>query len=392
MSNHRHRGHRAARRADRRRRRAWAVGAAIGGVLVLALGGLAVATVLAGEGDAEVSAPAARRAPTTTTPATATAVTASPEGGCRSGLTPAAPLRLWIAGDSIAYSVGTGLGKRAANTGVVAPVYESRVSSGLASPGFFDWPKRVTEELPRLDPEVVVFVMGTNDWALPQATPLDASGQPAWKAAYTTRVQAIVDALTADGRTLYWVGPPVMRDPAQEAGGRQIGSVIRAVVEGDPDAEFVDAHDLLDGDDGSYTASVEVDGKKVQVRAGDGVHLTPDGAAYLGDAVFARLDARCRIKAQAVADAKQPVVETKGSTSVAPGSTATAPPVATSPSTSAPAGADAPAGTAGPTGSTTPTAPSTPGATGPPTTVPVPTTAASPPTTTDTAPSTPPST
>lgn len=335
MSTHWHRGHRAARRADRARRRNWIIAAVAGGILVLGLGAVAAAALLAGNGDAEVATAATKRAPTTI-PVAGTSVTTGPASTCRSPLTPDAPLRLWIAGDSLAYSVGNGLGKRAANTGVVAPVYESRVSSGLSSPGFFDWPKRVAEELPRLDPEVVVFVMGTNDWAVPQATPVDASGQPAWKAAYAERVKAMVDALTAGGRTLFWVGPPVLRDPKQEAGAKEIAAVIRSVVETRPRATFFDLHDLLDADDGAYTATVDDGGKKVQVRAGDGVHLTTDGADFVGAAMFAELDGKCRLKAQAVADAKQSVVETKGSTSVAAGSTATAPPVVTTPPTVAP--------------------------------------------------------
>jgi len=277
-------------------------------------------------------------------------------------LTPDAPLRLWIAGDSLAHSVGNGLGKRAANTGVVAPVYESRVSSGLASPGFFDWPRRANEELPRLDPEIVVFVMGTNDWIVPQATPVDGSGRPAWKAVYERQVQTLVDTFTEADRTLYWVGPPVLRDPKQEAGGREVAAVIEQVVERDPAAVFVDAHDLLDADDGSYTAVLDVDGKRLQVRTGDGVHLTTDGADYLGDALFAAIDQQCRLKAQAVAGDRQPLVETKGSTSVAPGSTATAPPttpptVPPTVATTAPP-ATAPSATA-PPATTTPTTPAT---------------------------------
>lgn len=334
MSNHWHRGHRAARRADRRRRRNWIVAAAVGAVVLVLLGGFAASTVMAGDGGAEVARTVATRAPSPPTVAVAGAsVTTVPGLPCRSGLTANAPLRLWIAGDSIAYSVGTGLGKKAANTGVVAPVYESRVSSGLASPGFFDWPKRVSEELPRLNPEVVVFVMGTNDWAVPQATPLDASGQPAWKTTYAQRVQSMVDALTANGRTLYWVGPPVLRDSKQEAGATQVATVIRQVVDPAPRAEYFDLHDLLDTDGGTYTATVDDGGKKLQVRADDGVHLTPDGADFVGSALFARLDDQCRLKAQAVADAKQPLVETRGSTSVGPGTTATAPPTDTTPST-----------------------------------------------------------
>jgi hypothetical protein len=309
-------------------------------------------------GDRGHARPASSVTPTTSA-VTATTLTGP---ACRSPISPDAPLRLWIAGDSLAASVGSGLGKRAANTGVVAPVFESRVSSGISSPSFFDWPKRAGEEIPRLDPEIVVFVMGTNDWMMPQATPVDASGAPAWKAKYETQVQTMVDLLASDGRTLYWVGPPVLRDPKQEAGATQLAEVIKTVVGRHPTAQYFDAHDLLDTADGGYTPSVDVDGRKVQIRSGDGVHFTTEGGEFVGDALFEKIDAQCRIKDQAVPGERQQLMETKGSTTAAPRSPATAPSLAT------------------------PTAPpATPPATTPPTTAPpataVPTTAP-PPTTT----------
>lgn len=329
-----HIANRAARRANRRRRNLRIVAAVVGGFLLCA-GGIAAAVVFLGNDESPAALPIAKRSTATTSPpSSATTATTAPTRPCRAPLTVDAPLRLWVAGDSIAYSVGNGLGKRAAATGVIAPVYESRVSSGLSSPGFFDWPRRVSEELPRLNPEIVVFVMGTNDWATPQATPVDATGAPSWKATYAKQVQAMVDTLTAGGRTLFWVGPPVLRDTKQEAGAKAVADVIEDVVAKSPNAVFVDAHDLLDGDDGVYLTTIDVDGKKVTARAGDGVHLTPDGGDYLGDAIFDQIDAQCRIKAQAVPGQRQQVVETKGSTSVAPGATATAPPVvATTPPT-----------------------------------------------------------
>ena len=73
------------------------------------------------------------------------------------------PLRLWVGGDSLAGSLGPALGTITGATGVVQPYFDSRVSSGLADPGFFDWPDHATTEMARLDPEVVVFIIGTND-------------------------------------------------------------------------------------------------------------------------------------------------------------------------------------------------------------------------------------
>ena len=62
------------------------------------------------------------------------------------------PLRLWVGGDSLAGSLGPSLGKLAGATGVVQPYFDSRVSSGLADPGFFDWPTHATTEMARLEP------------------------------------------------------------------------------------------------------------------------------------------------------------------------------------------------------------------------------------------------
>lgn len=354
-----HRGSRAARRAKRRKGRGWRVATFVSiGVLVCVGAAVAAAALLNDNAKSERTGrqsasrletqPVSGNSTTTTT-----GVAALP---CRSALTADAPLRLWIAGDSIAWSVGNGLGTVAANTGVVAPVYESRVSSGLSSAGFFDWPKRVGEEIPRLNPEVVVFVMGTNDWTTPQATPVDTSGQPAWKAKYEAQVQGLVDALARDGRTLYWVGPPVLRDAKQEAGTKQVAEVIKSVVDRAPAAEYFDLHDLLDADDGTYTQTAEVDGRKIFVRAGDGIHLTLDGGDFVGEALFKKIDNQCRLKAQAVAGSKQTVVETKGSTTV-PGGTSSG---SSSTVTTAPSATVAP---------TTPaTTPPTTSATTPPTT------------------------
>src|SRR5262245_30752629 len=362
---------RAERRAQRtgRSRRGWWIAAIVAAGVIL-VGALAVGAAALLQDDGEPSS--ARTTPHAPTPtfdrSIATTATTTPDAKCRAGLTADAPLRLWIAGDSIAWSVGNGLGKRAAATGVVAPVYESRVSSGVSSPGFFDWPKRVSEEVPRLNPEVVVFVMGTNDWMAPQPTPLDATGQPAWKGKYHSQVQSLVDELARDGRILYWLGPPILKDPKQDAGAQAAAAVIKSVIAGNPDAHFVDAHTLLDADDGSYTPTVEVDGKKVLVRAGDGIHLTPEGGDFVGAALFDLIDQQCSLKAQSQPNSKQVVVETKGSTPVPVGSprnsstpqptsspTTTPPPpptqapVVTVPTTAPPAATTPPATTPGTT-------------------------------------------
>src|SRR5690242_4970816 len=106
-----HRG--AARRARRRRLRQTAT--AVTSVLMLAL---IVGIVLVVTGAVELpgagtSAQASDRPPDSTTTSTTRAAAQH-----RRALTTAAPLRLWIAGDSLAGSVGPALGELTAATGV----------------------------------------------------------------------------------------------------------------------------------------------------------------------------------------------------------------------------------------------------------------------------------
>lgn len=238
------------------------------------------------------------------------------EGGpkCRAFLSPDDPLRLWIAGDSLVGSLGPALGWTAADTGIVQPVYDSRISSGLGNPSFFDWPEHATEELERLDPEVVVFFIGTNDWSFPRSRPVDESGEPAWRADYATRVDEMLDLLTDGDRIVYWVGAPILRDSKMDRGVEQVNDVARARVEQHVEATYVDAYRLFADDEGDYAASLPAaNGRMVRLRADDGVHLTPKGADWIAAAVWQLLDPRCRLSTQEVPDEPKKVIRTKGS-------------------------------------------------------------------------------
>jgi len=315
----------------------------------------------------------AQRAERATPPSTRPTGSGTPAATCRAPLTPEEPLRLWIAGDSLAGSLGPSLGERAAATGVVQPVYDSRVSSGLSTPGFFDWPKHATAEVRRLDPEIVVFIIGANDWRVPGSDDVDESGEPAWRSEYAQHVEemlTVLEGVTHEGvaRRIYWIGSPPMEDAKKDAGARQVSDMARATVAGRPDATYVDAYDLFSGEDGHYTETLPgPDGKPVLVRADDGIHFTPEGGDMLAEHVFEPLDDRCDLGAQTVPGAAKQVVRTKGSTEVA-GTNRTS---AATPTTAGAAPPPAPAATTPTAPASTPkTSPSQPPATTPTTVTP----------------------
>jgi hypothetical protein len=237
---------------------------------------------------------------------------------CRSPLTSDSPLRLWIGGDSLAGSLGPALGTTAANTGIVQPVFDSGVSSGLTTPGFFDWPTHATQEMARLDPEVVVFIIGTNDSEIVSSAGT-TGGASDWKARYGQLVTQMLDILGGPDshRYVYWVGGPTIRDTTMDSGVRQLDDVARTVVQHRLHATYVDDYHLFSDSQGRFSFRLpDPAGKPVLVRTDDGVHFTPAGADRLARTVFESLDTLCQLQTQAVPGSPKTVIETPGSNQV----------------------------------------------------------------------------
>jgi hypothetical protein len=282
----------------------------------------------------------------------ATTSTSDPFNPCRSDLTVDNPLRLWVGGDSLAGSLGPALGSITGATGVVQPYFHSRVSSGLSNPGFVDWPAQATKEMTTYSPDVVVFIIGTNDYPATMTSTTDPStGDYAWKTTYAKEVEQMLEILIGQGRTVWWLGAPVLKDPTQNAAIKEINAVAKDVVKRHPEAQWFDTYSFFADTDGKYTPTLPgADGKIVQVRAGDGVHFTEDGATMLATALFKEVDGECHITAQAVTGVTKQTIQTPGSTQViggtsggsgsgsgSGGSIVTSPPATAAPSTAPPA-------------------------------------------------------
>jgi hypothetical protein len=292
------------RRQDRRRRRRRGrVAVAIVVVLALAAGALLLTGTLSAGSDAQDRSPraiASQRSDDGDPPA-ADRVERRP-------LTPVDPLRLWIAGDSLAGSLGPSLGELTGATGVVQPQYDSRVSSGLMNDSFFDWPEHAAEQLDDLDPEAVVFIIGTNDanaWSDNQA------GE------YAQRTEAMMRLLAGNGRDVFWVNAPVMKSSDLEENVLVVDEIQRQAAARVPGVTYVDAHARFADSDGDYQSSIiDITGERVSLRAGDGIHFSPEGGDYLAEAVYAALDAHWRITEQRVEGQAKVTRVTKGSTQV----------------------------------------------------------------------------
>jgi hypothetical protein len=227
------------------------------------------------------------------------------------------PMRLWIGGDSLAGSLGPSLGETVAATGVVAPRFDSRVSSGLTSPEFFDWPKHAAEEMAARDPEAVVFIIDTNDAnAMPDLATADNATE--LTAEYSAKIEEMMRIFIGDDhRPVYWVGAPPMKDPDLDDNVNVLNGVIAEVASKHPEVTFIDVSgEFSDSDGGFITSATDETGDRVTLRSADGIHLTPEGGQRMAAPVFAAIDAAWRVTAQTVPGHTQPVLETEGSSQI----------------------------------------------------------------------------
>jgi hypothetical protein len=199
------------------------------------------------------------------------------------------PALVYIAGDSDAGTFGPYLDTLLSETGVADIELDYKVSSGLSRPDFFNWPERFAETLPAFEPEIVVVTFGGNDaQGLADVSGEFIVGGPTddtkdWKKEYSRRVGEVMDLLSADGRTLVWVGIPNDNNPDVTARMKVQDDVVRNQAADRPDVIFIDTWRRFSGRSGNWAEYVidPRDGQGKDVRADDGFHLNENGAEIL---------------------------------------------------------------------------------------------------------------
>ncbi len=213
---------------------------------------------------------------------------------------PAQPLRLYVAGDSLVVDPGYALQRAALATPVIKSVgsVDGRIGTGLDRPDVFNWFTEIRKQLRALHPNAVLLCFGGNDdkaymTGVPAGTTIAAFDDPAWQREYERRVVGLIDLINGSGAYVVWMGLPITSDPEQTVRFDRINAVVSRAVQARPGgAVFVDTYRLLAGPDGGYAQYLEnLNGEIQDVRAPDGVHLAPAGAAIVAREVLKELNA-----------------------------------------------------------------------------------------------------
>ena len=198
------------------------------------------------------------------------------------------PLKLYIAGDSMARTFGQSLINLSEETGLVKASLDYHVSSGLSRPDYFDWPQRFIDTLVEKRPDAVVALFGAND-----AQDVAYKGQVlevgtmAWRSLYQKRVGEAMDILTSGGRRVYWVGSPIMRDKLYRERISMMDHIYAEQSKTHPGVTYISTWALMANGKGSYAETLEgSDGAPVLMREPDGIHLTRAGGDRMAGAVL----------------------------------------------------------------------------------------------------------
>lgn len=248
-----------------------------------------------GEDEIEVALPS----PTTVSPNAPSTSTTTTRPSQKPAFTPQNPLRTWIGGDSLAVTPGQSLIPRLDATGaatIVAPV-DGQVASGLARPEVFNWPQFLMEVIAAHNPRAMVLTLGVNDdqplTNAPGGGTVGSVGSQPWQDEYRRRVGGLMDAVAVDGRVLFWVGVPIIRDTDRYFRGYDFINKIVAeeAAKRRGRVYFVETYTPLTDDGGGYVDYLpNPGGELVQIRAGDGIHFTRAGGNIVADEIMAKID------------------------------------------------------------------------------------------------------
>lgn len=218
-----------------------------------------------------VAAPAAAAASTVPVPATTRVVPLSArlaEG----------PLRIGVFGDSMADGLYAGLYRELQDEPNLKVSKFSQVSTGLTRYDYVNIHARTQAQLDEHPLDVAVLLFGTNDaQGIDTGGDIHRFGTDGWKAAYGRRIDDLVALLRGRGIAVYWVGLPRMKRDSFDEQMMLINGVVEARMRalGVP---YIQTVGLTSNGDGDYEAYLPTaGGRRVLMRAGDGIHMSMAG-------------------------------------------------------------------------------------------------------------------
>lgn len=200
------------------------------------------------------------------------------------------PLRIGVFGDSMADGLYAGLYRDLQDQPNLSVVKFSQVSTGLSRYDYVDVQAQTRSQLDAQPVDVAVMLFGTNDaQGIDTGEAVHGFGTDGWKAAYGQRIDDLVALLRSRNVAVYWVGLPRMKRDSFDGRMMLINSVVEARMRA-LDVPFIETVGLTSNNEGGYEAYLpNGSGRRVLMRANDGIHMSMAGYMRMSAPVAARL-------------------------------------------------------------------------------------------------------
>ncbi|TDF85892.1 SGNH family hydrolase [Pseudomonas sp. H9] len=200
---------------------------------------------------------------------------------------------VFLVGDSLMQGVAPHLSNSLRKRYQIKSVNLSRQSTGLAYPGFFNWPQtvaRTLESSPNI--RLMVIFLGPNDpWDMPQGKgkPFLRFKSPDWEAAYRQRIDAILEKAREHQVQVIWVGPPNMQKPRLSSAMAYLSGLYQEQV-GLYQQHYLSANPVLGYKDDTFSYTLQnSQGKRVKTRVDDGIHFTITGQKLIAEQILSMI-------------------------------------------------------------------------------------------------------
>ncbi|MCP3751824.1 SGNH family hydrolase [Pseudomonas sp. SBB6] len=200
---------------------------------------------------------------------------------------------VFLVGDSLMQGVAPHLANSLRKRYQIKSVNLSRQSTGLAYPGFFNWPQTVAKTL-ESEPNIrlMVIFLGPNDpWDMPQGKgkPFLRFKSPEWEVTYRQRIDSILDQARAHNVQVIWVGPPNMQKPKLSTAMAYLSGLYEQQT-GLYQQHYVSANPVLGYNDDSFSYTLQnSQGKRIKTRVDDGIHFTTTGQKLISERILSMI-------------------------------------------------------------------------------------------------------
>jgi hypothetical protein len=197
--------------------------------------------------------------------------------------------RVLFVGDSLMQGVAPHVNVSLYKRYAIRSLDLSRQSTGLAYPGFFDWPRQVKEVfLEKQGIKLMVVFLGPNDpWDFPnpQGGPYLKFRSEAWENVYRGRIREMLEIAQKNGAKVLWLAPPCMREQDLNRNMVYLSELFSDEVKSHQEF-FLRAGDLIGCDGERFVSFMGSGEKKIKSRFDDGIHFTRAGQKRIAEEIL----------------------------------------------------------------------------------------------------------